>query len=137
MPAVVNGVHHIALRCTNLRESVNFYTRALGFSPFASWGEGAEKIVMLSMGEQGILEMFAGGHKGEKEPEERAGSFFHLALEVPSADEAYTKCIAQGAKSKIPPTDMDIPANPVMPVRIAFVYGPDGETLEFFQKRDK
>jgi len=33
----------------------------------------------------------------------------------------------------MPPTTLDIPADPPIPVRIAFVYGPDDEVLEFFQ----
>ena len=49
------------------------------------------------------------------------------------AEAAYDRAIAHGAGSKIPPKRVDIQSDPVLPVKLAFVTGPDGEELEFFQ----
>ncbi len=56
-------------------------------------------------------------------------------MKVEDTDQAYARAIEAGAGSQMAPTDMDLPADPVLPVRIAFVLGPDGECIEFFHVR--
>ena len=48
----VKGLHHVALRCSNLEESVEFYAGALGLEVLRRWpGEGgSERSVWLSTG---------------------------------------------------------------------------------------
>ena len=50
---------------------------------------------------------------------------------------AFSTFIAQnyGAKEKMAPKSMELPSEPPFPAVISFVYGPDGEELEFFQVR--
>ncbi len=130
------GITHIALKTTDIERSIEFYTNALGFTVKARWGEGDGRIAMLDTGDGTILEVFHGGKPAEKCPEDKSGEWFHLAFSVEDADYAYERALKHGAKEKIAPKNVDIQAVPeVMPVRIAFVYGPDNETIEFFQTR--
>lgn len=51
-------------------------------------------------------------------------------------DTAFYRALQHGAAGKVLPRDVDLPAQPqVLPIRNAFVYGPDGEVLEFFRLR--
>lgn len=125
------GMHHLALYVKDFDKSYKFYTEGLGFVPVAGWGEGNGRAVMLDIGDGGRFEMFAGG----PEAEQSNARFAHFAFATTDADAAYSNAIAAGAVSHIEPKDVDIPSNPVMKVRIAFVKGFDGEVLEFFQNR--
>jgi glyoxylase I family protein len=48
----VTGLHHVAVRCSDLEKSVEFYRRALGLEVLRRWpGEGgSERSVWLSTG---------------------------------------------------------------------------------------
>ncbi|MBS6194299.1 MAG: VOC family protein [Clostridiales bacterium] len=130
------GITHIALRAADIERSIKFYTEALGFTVKARWGEGDSQIALVDAGDGRCLEIFHAGVKDEKCSESKAGEFFHVAFSVESADDAFHRALEFGAEVKTAPADADIPAVPqVIPVRIAFVYGPDGETIEFFQNR--
>lgn len=130
------GIHHIALRASDLERSIRFYTQALGFQVIARWQEGSETIAMLDTGNGTILEIFHGGVSGEHTWDHTAGAMFHLAFSVDDVDNAFHRALQHGATGKIPPQDVDLPAQPqVLHVHNAFVYGPDGEVLEFFKLR--
>ena len=101
-------VHHIALRASNFNRSLEFY-KALGMKVRANWVGASGNIALLDIGNGTCIELFGGGD--EYIPE---GHFFHLAIGTSE------------------PCDMVLPANPPMPVRLCFVEGPDGESLEFF-----
>lgn len=128
------GIHHIALRASDLERSIRFYTQALGFQVFARWLEGPETIAMLDTGNGTILEIFHGGVSQAHTWDQTAGAMFHLAFSVAEVDTAFARALECGAISKIPPQDVILPAQPqALKVRNAFVYGPDGEVLEFFR----
>ena len=56
---------------------------------------------------------------------------------VDDVDTAFYRALQHGATGKIPPQNVDLPAQPQeLKVHNAFVYGPDGEVLEFFQLRE-
>lgn len=130
------GIHHIALRASDLERSIRFYTQALGFQVIARWLEGAETIAMLDTGNGTILEIFHGGSPGEHNWDKTAGAMFHLAFAVDDVDTAFHRALQHGAAGKIPPQDVELPAQPqVLHIHNAFVYGPDGEVLEFFRLR--
>lgn len=131
------GIHHIALRASDLERSIRFYTQAPGFQVFARWLEGPETIAMLDTGNGTILEIFHGGSSGDRGWEQTAGAIFHLAFSVADVDTAFARALQYGAVCKIPPQDVDLPAQPrTLKVHNAFVYGPDGEVLEFFRLRE-
>lgn len=119
------GIHHVALRVQDMDQTVEFYTK-LGCSVVRSWGEGENKGVMIDLGGGNILEMFAGG---SSEAEQRP-RYEHLALKSSDVDQDYADALAAGAASQKEPTDVMLGG--VMPIRIAFVVGPNQEVIEFF-----
>lgn len=122
------GFHHIALRAKDYDASCDFYTKALGFTVRRAWGEGDKRASMLDMGNGNLVELFAGA--SEQAP--AGGQFFHLAIATSDTDSAYAAAIAGGAKPDKPPYNANIGGD--YPIRIAFVFGPDGESVEFFQE---
>ena len=130
--SVIHGAsfHHVALKVNDFDASIAFY-KALGFEVYKYWGEGDNRAAMLDIGSGEYFEIFAGGSD-----ETPYGRFFHLAVRCDNCDEAFDAAIKAGAREKIAPKDVDIASKPaIYPVRIAFVYGPDGEEIEFFQVR--
>ena len=104
------GIHHVALRVQDMDKTVEFYTK-IGCSVIRSWGDGAG--VMMDLGGGNILEMFAGG---VNDPEQKP-RYEHLALK---------------SAPQIEPKDAMLGG--VMPIRIAFVVGPNQEVIEFFKE---
>ena len=123
------GVHHLALASANFDKSMKFYTEGLGFETVASWGEGTGRAALLDIGNGSHFEIFANGTPNE----EKDVKFVHFAFATTNPDMAYNNALAAGAVSHMEPKSLDIPAAPPIPVRIAFVKGPDGELLEFFK----
>ena len=127
----VNGFHHVAMKVSNLDDSLKFYTMVLGFELKHSWGEGDKRGVMLDTGNGNYIELFAGGPAGER-PE---GHWAHLALLCRDTKAAIEKSRLAGCPVTMEAADIDIPSKPMLPVRIAFFKGPDGELIEFFQTK--
>lgn len=126
----VKGFHHIALSASDFDKTVSFY-KTLGLTERVRWGEGEGRVVMLDMGDGGCIEIFANGENRERVDER----FLHLAFKVDDVDGAYNTAINAGAVSKREPCDVaPNGAVPVIKMRIAFVFGPDGEILEFFKE---
>jgi glyoxylase I family protein len=125
------GFHHVAIRVKDFDTSLAFYTQALGFKPAMAWGEGDKRAVMLDTGDGSCLEIFAGGDGSPAH-----GGLLHYALKTADCDAAFRRARDGGAVVMKEPFDVDIPTHPApTPVRIAFVKGPDGEEIEFFQNR--
>jgi len=123
------GVHHLALSAVDFDKSIKFYTEGLGFEKVAEWGEGTGRAALLDIGNGVCIEVFGNGSANEQ----KDAKFAHFALATSNPDLAYANAIAAGAVSQAEPKSLEIPATPPIPVRIAFVRGPDGEVLEFFK----
>ena len=123
------GVHHIALYAADFDKSVKFYTEGLGFEIVARWGEGTGRAVLLDIGNGTHVEIFGSGNTNAQQD----AKFGHYAFATTNPDLAYENALAAGAESQMEPQTLDIPSDPPIPVRIAFVRGPDGEVIEFFK----
>ncbi len=126
----VTGFHHIALKAADFDKSVEFY-KTLGLIERVRWGEDDKRAIMLDMGDGGRIEIFAGGNDKERIDER----FLHLAFRADDVDAVYETALKAGAISKYAPYEAS-PADavPDIKMRVAFVYGPDGELIEFFKE---
>ena len=131
------GFHHLALRAIDYDATLTFYCDVLGFRRAYGWGEdGREKgekdtrVALLDTGDGNYLEVFAGGT--EVLPE---GAFFHFALRTSDCDAAIERARQAGAPVTMEPKDLTPPNadEPPYTIRIGFVRGPSGESIEFFQ----
>ena len=123
------GSHHFAITAADFEKSVKFYEEGLGMKPVAFWGENESRAVLLDIGDGSHVEIFAGGTSDEQKNER----IVHFAFKTTDTDIAFQNALSAGAIEKMPPTTLDIPADDPIPVRVAFVYGPDNEVLEFFK----
>ena len=126
----ISGFHHIGLKCADIEKSIAMY-QALGMKEVMRWGEGSGRVVMLDLGDGGRLEMFADGSE-EFSPN---GKWIHFALKVTDVEAVYRQALEIGFTSRMEPTVLPLSTKPEpTPVHIAFVYGPDGEQIEFFKE---
>ena len=122
--------HHIGLKCADLQKSLTFY-KALGLEEILRWGEGEKEIVMLDLGDDGRIELFANG--GDEYAVN--GKWVHFAIGTEDVDGMYEKALAAGATPLTPPKTVPLDSKPEkVSIHIAFVKGPDGEEVEFFQQ---
>ena len=131
--SLIKGVHHIALKCKGteaFKKTLHFYCDLLGMPVVRSWGEGDSAGTMLAIGGGSMMELFA---SGEDEPGQ--GAIRHFALATGDVDACAKVCADAGYDVFIQPKDIVIASNPPFPVRIAFVTGPVGEEIEFFQEK--
>lgn len=134
MKNAVNGFHHIAIKASDFDKSLAFY-KELGLVERVRWGEGDNRAVMLNMGDGGLIELFAGGSVREKTADEANEHWMHLALKVDDVEYAYTTALDAGATARTAPMIVSPEGSePAMRMHIAFVYGPDGEIIEFFKE---
>lgn len=135
LPGNKLSTHHVALKVSDFYKSLRFYEEGLGMTLLKTWGEGDSRAAMLDIGDGTCLEMFAGG-KPATLTDDDAGSFVHFAFAVESPDDWFARAISCGAAPKREPCDMflETSADP-LDIRVAFVFGPDGETLEFFYSK--
>lgn len=126
-------IAHIALRASDIDRSIKFY-EALGMEKYVSWGEGAKRVQMLKFGGTGMLELFNEG-PDIKVQGEYAGKYTHFAYGVDDVEAAYNTALAAGATTKVAPKVVALESEPEkISINIAFVYGPDGEEIEFFKE---
>ena len=123
-----SGFHHTTLRVKDLNATIAFY-EALGCSVVLNWAKDVGPCCMMDMGGGNRLEIFSGRTDGE----EAFSRFEHIALKSSDPDADFAAALAAGGRPRMEPTDINIGGN--FPARIAFVYGPDDEVIEFFKER--
>ena len=123
------GSHHVAISSADFDRAIKFYVEGLGMRPIAFWGENEERAALLDIGDGSHIEIFSNGTTDASKNER----FVHFAINTTDPDIAFENALSAGAKEKMAPFNTDILADPPIPVRIAFVYGPDNEVLEFFK----
>ena len=116
--------------CADIDKSLSMY-KALGMQEVLAWGEGEHRIVMVDVGGGGRIELFANGSDAYSP----MGKWVHFALKTDDVQAIYDKALAVGFASKSAPKVVDLPSAPYSAsIQIAFVYGPDGEEVEFFRE---
>jgi len=124
--------HHVGLKAADFDASRAFYA-ALGMREVLAWGEGERAIALFEIGNGGKIEIFANGGE-DFSPN---GKWIHFALYADDVDAAYERALAAGAKPLTPPKTVELQSRPrLATIRVAFVYGPDGEQIEFFRETE-
>lgn len=123
-----SGFHHIGLAVDDADRSLAFYTQGLGgkvtFS-FPMSGSG-KTIYLVDLGDNAVVEIIPRGLEGP----ESGARWVHIAVATDDTRAAYDLALRAGALAKSEPNDTMLGT---MAVCNAFVTGPDGETIEFFQ----
>jgi glyoxylase I family protein len=125
------GMHHIAVQCRNLDESLCLYRDVLGMIPVLEFG-GDRKIVLLDMGDGSCVELL-GPQSNAPRPEinsSPAHPLAHLALTTTDTFAAVEKVRKAGYAITSEPKRVLLNT---LGVINAFFVGPNGEIIEFFQ----
>ena len=125
----INGVHHIALypNEANFEKTVSFYKDVMGFPLKRQWADG--KCQMLSCGDNTVMEIV---YHPELENVQLEGSINHMAFATDDVDEIIEKVRSLGYKIMVEPKDVTLGEG--YNCRIAFFWGPVGETIELFRE---
>lgn len=126
------GFHHVAIRTANWEASLRFYTQGLGFNQKITWGEAPRRAVMLDTGDGNYLEIFE-RDAIEGGPDDNRASILHFALRATNCEEALEKARAAGAEVTLEPKIPEPFTQLGLKTKIAFIKGPDGEIVEFFE----
>ncbi len=125
--AGITGVHHIAVFPTadKYNETVDFYTKLLGFPVTQSWGGGEQKCLMVSCGDNSCMEII---------PSETAhgtdGPLVHVAFWCGDGLDGIVEDVRRaGYAVRVEPQDGELCGKTI---RNAFFYGPLGEEIELF-----
>lgn len=122
-------MHHVALAVNDYEHSRDFYIRAFGMALVNEWTFNGKQLCFLDVGDGSYLELHSA-----LEGETVEGRYLHFCLHTSDLENAYRNAIAFGATPNRPPFDFLIESSPqTMQVRVAWLYGPDGESIELFQ----
>lgn len=137
---------HVAVMCKDVDESLRFYRMGLGFSRTYEWTKTSTasgqvvycgRGVYIELEGHTYIELFPGGRD---DVDSSSGPLQHIALVVPSVDEAYRNCLDAGGRVfpfddwSGEPTTVLINGEPEMEVRVAFIRGPSGELIELYEQ---
>ncbi len=125
------GFHHVAIRTRDYDKSLAFYTETLGFTQRIEWGDAPKRATMLDTGDGNYLEIF---ERPEQQWADEGPCILHFALRTSDVDAAVARCRDAGCPVTMEPNALTIQGRPEpVDVKIAFVKGPDGEVIEFFE----
>ena len=127
------GFHHIAIRTNDWDKSIRFYCDGLGFAQKIAWSEAPTRAVMLDTGDGNYLEIF---ERAEAPTLTGEPNLLHLCLRTDDCKAAFEAACQAGAEVKTAPMVPGAFTDLGLKTMIAFVVGPDGEIIEFFESRD-
>ncbi|RYG73435.1 VOC family protein [bacterium] len=124
------GFHHIAVSTAQWDKSLSFYTEGLGFTQKIIWGEAPERGVMLDTGDGNYLEIF---ERAVAPTPTGEANILHLCFRVNDCAQAVEVARAAGAFVKTETFAPEVFEKMGLDAKIAFILGPDGEIIEFFE----
>lgn len=137
------GFHHVAIKVRDFDAAVRFYT-GLGFTEKVAWGEripdGDSRACFLDTGDGNYIEIFSGGgDPTDRHPWGEGAAILHYSIRVADCAAAVRLAESLGAKVTMETKPITIHGNrgQVIPIKIAFVQGPGGEVLEFYENDPK
>ena len=126
----VKGINHISLNVKDIKASIEFYGKVLGFRQLETVPFEGFSLVYFQIPGGGRLELFDYGGKNPKtDRDETEVGWRHLAFEVDDVDEAERHLRGHGVKITLAATDL-----PSLGSRAILFLDPNGITLEYCQK---
>ncbi len=124
---MITGVHHIAIRTTDIERSAAFYRDVLRMTERKRlhFPDGTY-LIMLGVGET-CVELFGGGKLRDMTEDAGEIGFTHIALAVDDVDGEYARIRALGYSFHVEPRT-------VQGLRVAFFRDPDGISIELLQE---
>ncbi len=122
---MISSIAHAAYDCYHFEETLDFYTRVLGFDKMFELNDdnGQLWIVYLRVNDNAYIELFP--RSGEAPP--RSGSYSHLCLEVTDIENIFSSVVERGA-----PVDAQVVTGKDGN-RQAWTRDPEGNRIEFME----
>ena len=123
----VKGIDHVSLNAKDIKASIEFYGKVLGFRQLATVPFAGFSLVYFQIPGGGRLELFDyGGNNPKTDRDETEVGLRHLAFEVDDVDEAERHLREHEVKITLAATDL-----PSLGSRAILFLDPNGVTLEF------
>ena len=122
---MISSIGHTAYDCYKFDETLDFYTRVLGFDKMFEMNndEGKLWIVYLRVNDHAYIELFP----KDGEAPEKSGSYSHLCLEVTDIENTFAAVVERGA-----PVDSQVKTGKDGN-RQAWTHDPEGNRIEFME----
>ena len=124
------GFHHVAIWTSDWEKSLKFYTDGLGFTPKIEWGESGSRGIMLDTGDGNYLEVFERDAEKQRTGE---ANILHLCFRTQDCAAAVEVARSAGATVTTETFAPETFQKMGLDAKIAFVSGPSGEIIEFFE----
>jgi glyoxylase I family protein len=129
MPIQVQGIHHVAVICSDYEASKRFYVEVLGFPIIRETYRAARRSYKLDLrvSDTEAIELFSFPDPPSRPSQPEACGLRHLAFAVADLDAAVADLQAQGVK--VEPIRLDA----LTDRRFTFFQDPDGLPLELYE----
>jgi glyoxylase I family protein len=126
----LNGVHHIAIICSNYERSKRFYTEVLGLKIVREVFRADRNSYKLDLEVNGLyqIELFSFPNPPARPSRPEAAGLRHLAFEVDDVVEAIAEVNKHDVETEAIRTDE------YTGKRFTFFADPDGLPIEFYEK---
>ena len=126
-------LHHAAVTCADLERSIRFYTEALDTGRVYRWNAPpmVSDAAFVELAGGGWIELFAGGEAAERGRQDAGLSHFAIAVQDVAA--AAERMAGAGGTVVDGPATRTLHGDPPVEATMAFVIGPDGETIELYR----
>ncbi len=126
----LNGVHHIAIICSDYQVSRKFYTEVLGFTVHAEYYRATRNSYKLDLklGDRYWIELFSFPNPPSRTSRPEACGLRHLAFEVSNLDDAINSLKRNGVVTE--PVRVDEYTGK----RFTFFADPDDLPLELYER---
>lgn len=123
---MITGIEHTGIMVSNMEDSITFYTEVLGLKLLDRFDHTSVpvELAFLGLGGKVLVELIS-GYTGEVTNE---GKVHHIAFSVTNIEEKFELLKEEGVLIK----DKEITELPNG--KYFFFYGPDKESLEFFER---
>ena len=125
----INGIHHVAIICSNYERSKYFYTEILGFSVIQETFRSQRNSYKLDLkvGDKDQIELFSFPNPPMRVSKPEACGLRHLAFEVDDIEQSVSYLKSQGVEVE------DIRIDEITGKKFTFFPDPDALPLEIYE----